>query len=48
MINFLESTTLTEEQRSYLDLMQISAERLLTAHNMIDGILQKDDDNAAS
>ena len=48
MIHFLENTKLTEEQRDYLGLIQLSAERLLAAQNKIDGLLKKENDNASS
>ena len=48
MIHFLQDTALTKQQSYYLDFIQLSAERLLTAHNTIDGLLKQEDDNAAS
>ena len=48
MIHFLQGTTLTKQQRYYLNFIQLSAERLLTAHSKIDGLLKKEGDNASS
>ena len=43
MLHFLKSTTLTKQQKEYLDLIKLSAERLLTAQGKIDGFLKKGD-----
>ncbi len=41
MVQFLKDTTLSDQQKEYLDFIQASAENLLVAQNKIDRILSE-------